>query len=206
MAQQESTVFASFSLDARDLTKSAVTTIRVALGIGGTLSLVIGLLITFWPERTAVVLAWMLGIYWVIAGLVYVAVGIFAKGMKTGSRVLDIFLGVLMVVAGVIVASSPSESAMFLGIFLGIYIGILWLIEGIVTLVQSGDAPSRGWAVFFGILSVVAGIVLLTSPLWAIQLVFLLTGIALIVLGIIQLVRAFQFGRGVTTIDEPVAE
>ena len=63
---------------------------------------------------------------------------------------------------------------------------------------ESGDAPSRGWAIFFGILIVVAGIVLLFSPLWGAIVLFIIAGISLIVLGIVQIVRAFTFGRGAT--------
>ena len=138
----------------------------------------------------------ILGIYFVIAGLAYAGLGIFSKGISGGARTLDIILGILFVVGGVIVLANPSSSAQVLGIFLGILIGILWIVEGIVALVQSSDAPSKGWAIFFGILSVVAGIVLLFSPLWGAVILFIIAGISLIVLGIIQIVRAFTFGRG----------
>lgn len=184
-----------FVLDGRQLTKSAVTAIRVALGIGGIATLVIGLLMAFSPSRTASAMAWLLGVYWIIAGIVYVAIALFAKGVKTGARMLDLVLGVVMLIAGVIVSTNPSDSAMVLGVFLGFYIGVLWVVEGVVTLLQSGDAPSRAWAIFFGALSILAGLALFTSPLWGIQLLFLLTAIALIALGIVQLIRAFTFGR-----------
>lgn len=195
MTQEPTPTVTGFVLDSRQLTKSAVTAIRVALGVGGIATLVIGLLMAFSPSRTASAMAWLLGIYWIIAGIVYVAIALFAKGTKTGARILDLVLGVVMVVAGIIVSANPSDSAMVLGIFLGFYIGILWVVEGVVTLVQSGDAPSRAWAIFFGLLSIVAGIALFTSPLWGIQLLLLLTAIALIALGIVQLIRAFTFGR-----------
>ncbi|MGC4154417.1 MAG: DUF308 domain-containing protein [Propionicimonas sp.] len=184
-----------FVLDGRQLTKSAVTAIRVALGVGGIATLVIGLMMAFSPSRTASAMAWLLGVYWIIAGIVYVAIALFAKGVKTGARVLDLVLGVVMLIAGVIVSTNPSDSAMVLGVFLGFYIGVLWVVEGVVTLLQSGDAPSRAWAIFFGALSILAGLALFTSPLWGIQLLFLLTAIALIALGIVQLIRAFTFGR-----------
>jgi uncharacterized membrane protein HdeD (DUF308 family) len=184
-----------FVLDGRQLTKSAVTAIRVALGVGGIATLVIGLMMAFSPSRTASAMAWLLGVYWIIAGTVYVAIALFAKGVKTGARVLDLVLGVVMLIAGVIVSTNPSDSAMVLGVFLGFYIGVLWVVEGVVTLLQSGDAPSRAWAIFFGALSILAGLALFTSPLWGIQLLFLLTAIALIALGIVQLIRAFTFGR-----------
>lgn len=195
---QSNSVFATFSLDSADLSKAAINTVRTTLGISGAVALIVGILITFWPKDSAVVIAVILGIYFIIAGLAYAGMGIFSRGISGGARTLDIILGVLFVIGGVIVLANPSESAVVLGIFLGVLIGILWIVEGVVALVQSGDAPSRGWAIFFGILSIVAGIVLLFSPLWGAVVLFIIAGIGLIVLGIIQIVRAFTFGRGAT--------
>lgn len=198
----QSFTFAAYSLDSKDLTKSAITSVRVALGIGGTISLIVGLLMCFWPDRAAVGLVWLLGLYWLIAALIYLAIAIFAKGMRTRSRVLDVILGIVMLAAAIYVLINPQQATQVLGVFLGILIGVLWVIEGIVTLAQSGDAPSRPAAIAFGIIGLLAGLVLFFSPLWGIQVLFVLTGIALIVLGIVQLVRAFQFGRGIN-LDEP---
>ena len=193
---QSNAMFAGFTLDSAELTKSAVNSIRVALGISGAVALIFGILITFWPKNSAVVLTVLLGIYFIIAGLAYAGLGIFSKGISGGARALDIILGILFVIGGIAMVSSPSESAVLLGVFLGVLIGILWIVEGVVALVQSGDAPSRGWAIFFGLLSIVAGIVLLFSPVWGAALLFWILGIALMILGLVQIVRAFTFGRG----------
>jgi len=195
---QSSTVFAGFSLDSANLSKSAINTIRATLGISGLIAFIIGIMITFWPKNSAVVLTVILAIYLIIAGLAYVGLGIFSKGISGGARALDIILGILFLIGGIIAVANPTESAVVLGIFLGILIGILWIVEGVVALVQSGDSPSRGWTIFFGILSIIAGIVLLFSPLYVVVLWWIL-GISLIVLGIIQIVRAFTFGRGASS-------
>ena len=192
---QSNTLFASFSLDSANLSKEATNVVRTTLGISGAVALIVGLMITFWPKNSAVALTVILGIYLIIAGLAYVGLGIFSKGISGGARALDIILGVLFVIGGVLAVANPTESAVVVGIFLGVLIGILWIVEGIVALVQSSDAPSRGWAIFFGILSIIAGIVLLFSPLYVVVLWWIL-GIGLIVLGIMQIVRAFTFGRG----------
>ncbi|MCD5347191.1 DUF308 domain-containing protein [Agromyces sp. H3Y2-19a] len=189
--------FATFSLDAAELSKSAINTVRTTLGISGAVALIVGLMITFWPKDSAVVLTIILGIYLLIAGIAYLGLGIFSKGISGGARALDIILGILFIIGGIFAVANPTESAVVLGIFLGILIGVLWIVEGIVALAQLGDAPSKGWAIFFGILSILAGIVLLFSPLYVVVLWWII-GISLIVLGIIQIVRAFTFGRGVT--------
>lgn len=195
---QPSGVFASFSLDASSLSKSSINTIRATLGISGAVALIFGLLITFWPKDSAVVITVLFGIYFLIAGIAYLGLGIFSKGISGGARALDIIVGVLFVIGGIIVLANPSESAIFLGIFLGVLVGILWIVEGVAALAQSGDSGSKGWSIFFGILSLVAGIVVLFSPLWGAAVLFIFAGISLIVLGIVQIVRAFTFGRGVS--------
>ena len=197
---QSSTVFAAFSLDSANLSKSAINTVRATLGISGVIALIIGVMITFWPKNSAVVLTVILGIYLIIAGLAYAGLGIFSRGISGGARALDIILGILFVIGGVLAVANPNESTVVLGIFLGILIGILWIVEGVVALVQSKDSPSRGWTIFFGILSIIAGIVLLFSPLYVVVLWWII-GVSLIVLGIIQIVRAFTFGRGARGTD-----
>ncbi|WP_430646500.1 HdeD family acid-resistance protein [Agromyces sp. GXS1127] len=193
---QSNSVFAAFAFDSAEMTKSAVNTIRVALGVTGVIALIIGVFITFWPEKSAVVLTVMLAIYFLVAGLAYLGIGIFSKSISGGARALDIILGVLFLIGAIVMFANPTESAVVIGIFLGILVGVLWIIEGAVALAQSGNSSSRAWSIFFGILSIIAGIVLLFSPLWGIAILFWVTGIALIVLGIVQIVRAFTFGRG----------
>jgi len=197
MSQTESFTLATYSLDPSDLTKSAVTAVRAALGIGGIISLIIGLMMTFWPDKSAVALAWLFGLYWLIAAVAYLGIAIFAAGKKAGARILNIVLGLVMLIASLIVLFNPAESARVLGTFIGILIGILWVIQGVFALVQSGDARSRVWAITFGIISIVAGIALCFSPLMGIQILFVISGIVLILLGIVQIIHAFQFGRGI---------
>ena len=196
---QPSGMFASFSVDAAELSKSSINTIRATLGISGVVALIIGILITFWPERSAVVLTTILAIYLIIAGIAYLGMGIFSKGISGGARALDLILGILFIVGAIIAFANLTQTTAVLAIFIAVLIGVLWIVEGVVALAQLGDAPSKGWAIFFGLLSIVAGIVVLFSPLWAAELLFIIAGIALIVLGIVLIVRAFTFGRGVKT-------
>jgi uncharacterized membrane protein HdeD (DUF308 family) len=184
-----------FGFDTDVLGKGALSVIRVALAVSGVIALVIGIIITFWPRDAAVGITVLLAIYLLIAGIVYIAIGIFSKGLSGGARALDIILGVVFIVAAVLAFANLAATAAFLAVFLGVLIGIVWIIEGVVALVQSGRGSARGWTIFFGILSIIAGIVLLFSPLLGALVLFLLLGIGLIVLGILQIVRAFTLGR-----------
>ncbi|MFF1877441.1 HdeD family acid-resistance protein [Leifsonia sp. NPDC058230] len=196
MSNSQPSMFASFSLDAKDMTASVINTVRVSLGISGAVALIIGIIIVFWPKTAAAGLTILIAISLLVSGLSYLGIGIFAKGLSGGARALDIVFGVILVVAAILAFANLSGTTAFLAVFLGILVGIIWIVEGATTFAQLGDAPSRGWAIFFAILSIVAGIVLLFSPLWGFVVLFILLGISLIVLGIVQIIRAFTFGRG----------
>ncbi len=175
--------------------RTAVNGIRTALGIGGVVALIVGLLILIWPGKTAVVVTAMIAIYAIIGGLVYAGLGIFSKAMGGWGRVGHIVLGVLFILAGIIAFANLGLTAVTLAIFLGVLVGIMWIVEGVVSLTNLGGAASRGWTIFFAILSIIAGVILLFSPLWGAIVLWWLLGISLVVLGILQILRAFTFGR-----------
>ncbi|MHA7986390.1 HdeD family acid-resistance protein [Rathayibacter sp. CAU 1779] len=173
--------------------KSAVNGIRTALGVGGVVALVVGILILVWPARTAMVVTAIIAIYAIVGGLVYAGLGIFARSMGGWARVGHIILGILFIIAGVIAFIELGQTTAWLAVFLGILVGIMWIVEGVVALTALGDARSKGWTVFFAILSIIAGIILLFSPLWGAAVLWWLLGISLVVLGIIQVIRAFTW-------------
>ncbi|MFF2633620.1 HdeD family acid-resistance protein [Microbacterium sp. NPDC058021] len=169
--------------------------IRTALGISGVLALLLGILIIVWPGRTAMVVVAIVAVYAIAAGLVYAGLGIFSAQKGGWARVGHIVLGVLFVIAGIVAFINLPAATAWFGVFIGVLVGIMWIIEGIVSLTTLELAVSRGWTIFFAILSIVAGIVLLFAPLWGATTLWLLLGISGIVLGIVQIVRAFTFGK-----------
>jgi len=178
---------------ASEAEKSAVNGIRTALGIGGVLALIVGILILVWPGKTAAVVTAIIAIYAIAAGLVYAGLGIFSKTKGGWARVGHIVLGILFIIAGVVALFNLAASTAWLALFIGILVGIMWIVEGIVALSTLGDAASKGWSIFFAILSIIAGIIVLFSPVWGTIVLWWILGISLIVLGIINVVRAFTF-------------
>ena len=146
--------------------RAAVNGIRIALGLGGVISLIVGILILVWPGKTAFVVTAIIAIYAIAAGLVYAGLGIFSKTKGGWSRIGHIALGVLFIVAGVVAFANLGATTAWLAVFVGILVGIMWIIEGIVSLSTLGDAGSKGWTIFFAIISIIAGIALLFSPLY----------------------------------------
>lgn len=175
--------------------KAATNGIRTALGLGGLVSVILGILILAWPGKTAMVVAAIIAIYAIVAGLIYAGLGIFSASKGGWSRIGHIVLGILFVVAGIVAFTNLGATTVWLAAFLGILVGIMWIIEGVVSLTTLNDARSKGWTIFFAVVSILAGITLLFSPLWAAVVLWWLLGISAIVLGIIQIFRAFSFGK-----------
>ncbi|WP_292835914.1 DUF308 domain-containing protein [Microbacterium sp.] len=177
------------------LEKAATNGIRTALGLGGALSVVLGILILVWPGKTAMVVAAIIAIYAIVAGLVYAALGVFSATKGGWSRIGHIILGLLFVAAGIIAFTNLGATKAWLAAFIGILVGIMWIIEGVVSLSTLGVAPSKGWTIFFALISLIAGVSLLFSPIWGAAVLWWLLGISALVLGVIQIFRAFSFGK-----------
>ncbi|GAA4178884.1 HdeD family acid-resistance protein [Gryllotalpicola koreensis] len=170
------------------------TAIRTGLAVSGAVSAVIGLLILIWPGHTAVVVTAIIAAYAIVAGLVYVALGVFATALGGWARVGHLILGVLFVAGGVVAFTRLGATTAALFVFVGVLIGILWIIEGVAALITLGAARFKLPTLLFALLSIVVGIILLFSPLYSVVL-WLWLGIALLVLGIIQIVRAITWNR-----------
>jgi len=175
--------------------KSGVNIIRTALGIGGVVAVVLGILMLVAPVKTAAVIAAIIAVYAIIAGLVYAGIGIFGRQIGVWPRIGHIVLGVIFVVAGVFAIMDLSNVTAFLAIFVTIFIGVSWIVEGIMALSLIRYSSSKGWTIFASIVGILAGVAILLAPLWALAFLWIFLGIALIVLGLLQVVRAFTFGR-----------
>lgn len=180
------------TVDANELGKAAINAIRVTLGVIGVVALVFGSLLLFWPEKSAVVAAVIFGIYFLIVGIVRLGSGIFTSRVGGGYRVLNILLGLLVTVAAIFILREPS-----LGVaVLGLLIGLAWIIDGVAALVTVSQDGSRWFGILFGLLSIVAGVVVLFVPETAIAVIIAVGGLFLLIGGIVALIQAFAFGRG----------
>jgi Short repeat of unknown function (DUF308) len=83
------------------------------LGIGvGLLSIVIGLLVLFWPGASVVVIAWLFAIQLIVSGILqFVAAFMDDLRTGTGAHVLMGLLGALSIVVGLLCLRAPRQTA-----------------------------------------------------------------------------------------------
>jgi len=160
----------------------------------GVLSILLGICMLVWPGGTIVVIAAFLGAYLLVSGIFQIVNAFAASELSTGFRWLVGISGVLSVLLGLFAFRSIAHSVAILVLI----IGFGWMIRGFAQLfdaIADKGTPARGWQITMGILGVVAGLVVLMYPapsLWALTLV---AGIWLIVLGVAEIVGAFQLRK-----------
>ncbi|MFB7334973.1 HdeD family acid-resistance protein [Streptomyces adustus] len=161
----------------------------------GVASLVLGVLVLIWPHASVRIAGVLFGIYLLISGVLQL-ISAFGTHRRTSLRVLAFISGALSIVLGLFCFRGIMQSTLLLAL----WIGIGWLIRGItqtLAAVQDSGMPARGWQIFLGIVTFVAGIVLIDAPLKSVAILTLLGGIWLIVVGIVEIATSVRM-RGLT--------
>ncbi|NEG69503.1 HdeD family acid-resistance protein [Bifidobacterium choloepi] len=177
------------------LPTGAKNAVRAAYGIIGVAAAILGVALLVWPGATLKVAAVCLGIYFLISGVVRIVSSIVELGLPAGWRILDIIVGILLIIGGIVVLKNITLSTGVLAVMFTMIVGIGWIMEGIMALTESWSMPSSGWAIAYAVISIIAGFVLLCMPLASTVWLIIFGGCALIVLGVCAVVRAFTFGR-----------
>ncbi|MFF5504984.1 HdeD family acid-resistance protein [Streptomyces roseolus] len=161
-----------------------------ALLLAGVVALVLGVLVLVWPGASLVAAGVLFGLYLLFSGVTQL-IAAFGTHATTSLRVLAFVSGALSILLGLFCFRGATQSILLLAL----WIGIGWLFRGIThTVAAASDPamPARGWQVFLGIVSAVAGVVLIVSPLESVTVLTLLGGIWLIAVGAAEIVTAFQ--------------
>ncbi|MFI1567536.1 HdeD family acid-resistance protein [Streptomyces sp. NPDC020490] len=156
----------------------------------GVASLVLGVLLLVWPGPSLLAVGVLFALYLLISG-VFQLVAAFGTHRTTSLRVLAFVSGALSILLGLFCLRGPMRSILLLAL----WIGIGWLIRGITqTLAAASDRsmPARGWQIFLGILTFLAGIVLIVSPFTSVAVLTLVCGIWLIAVGVVEIVTALR--------------
>ncbi|WP_431970600.1 HdeD family acid-resistance protein [Nocardia sp. bgisy134] len=181
---------------AQALVRAAWQTVLVT----GVLSVILGIVILVWPDKTLLVAGVLFGIYLVVAGVLQL-VAAFGATKSTGMRVLYFISGALSIIIGIFCFRDELASILLLGL----WIGIGWLFRGVAMLVAAisdPDLPGRGWQGFFGVITTIAGIVLIVWPVSSVATLTLVAGIWLIVLGVMEIITSFGVRKDAARFSE----
>jgi len=152
----------------------------------GVITTVLGILLTFHPTGTLSFVMVVVGIGIVLGGVMSL---IAALNPDDGHRALHSVGGVVQIIVGVLLLRHLHWGLAVIGLM----IGVSWIIQGIAALVAGmlGAATSRVWAIVFGALSLIAGIVVVVAPIHSTKTLAVLLGIWFLILGVIEVMSGF---------------
>ncbi|GAA2578744.1 MULTISPECIES: HdeD family acid-resistance protein [Streptomyces] len=156
----------------------------------GVASLVLGVLVLVWPGASLLAAGVLFGLYLVISGILQLAAA-FGTHRRTSLRVLAFISGAVSILLGLFCFRGPLQSVLLLAL----WIGIGWLFRGVTQIVAAAHdpaMPARGWHVFLGVVTVVAGIVLIDSPVESATVLMLVGGWWLVVVGVVEIVTSLR--------------
>jgi len=157
----------------------------------GVISLLAGLAVLIWPGRTLIVVAVLFGIQLIVAGIFRFVAAFATDDLTGGTRALLAVLGVLSLVIGLYAVRHVYVTLLALALLLGIF----WIINGTTELFMAlshRGMPNRGWTGFLGVISIIAGIIVLAYPGISLLTLAIVLSVWLLVLGVMEITLAFR--------------
>jgi len=169
----------------------ALATSWQATLVVGILTLIIGLVVSFHPTGSLNVVAVLLGILMILSGIFHL---IRMFDSKEIHRVWLGIAGLMFIVVGVVLIRHLDLSRAAIGLV----IGITWIVQGLTALIGgiAGDVrEGRAWWITFGVISVIAGLVVVSAPASSLNVLAVLLGIWFVIMGIFEIIGALMLRR-----------
>ena len=168
--------------------------------VSGLLTTILGILVLIWPGPSLVVAAAFFGAYLLVSGIAQV-IGAFGVPVASGGgRVLMFISGAASLILAVLCFRSLADSILLLAIWISV--GFIFRgVAAIVTAVGDSALPSRGWMIFAGVVTLLAGFIILAYPFPSVQVLILVTGFWLIVIGVSEVVAGVRVRGAANHLD-----
>ncbi len=182
-----------------DLSASIVVTTKtikdywgVLLGLG-VISVVLGLVLAFWPDETVKVVAYLIAFNLIIWGCGQLLLAVAPSSLHQGSRWVVALAGLVSVVIGVMFLFDPTKTV---GTVCTL-VGIVLIVAGVSDIVQCWitGPMDRIWGIIGGLFVIVAGILLWVRPEESLKFLVVLTCIWLIGYGLITVIAALSLRK-----------
>jgi uncharacterized membrane protein HdeD (DUF308 family) len=159
----------------------------------GVLTLILGIIVSFHPSGSLNVVAVLLGILMILSGIFHL-IRIFDRDER--HRIWAGIAGLLFIVIGVVLIRHLHLTVALIGLV----IGITWVVQGLTALIgglSGGVREGKAWWIAFGVISVIAGIVVVSAPVTSVNALAVLLGIWFIIMGIFEIVAGFLLRRAI---------
>jgi uncharacterized membrane protein HdeD (DUF308 family) len=188
---EEERLMPSGDSDAQPSSPSLLAASWQATVILGALTLILGVVVSFHPTGSLNVVAVLLGILMILSGIFHL-IRVFDQ--EELHRVWLGIAGLMFIVVGVILIRHLHLTRAIIGLI----IGITWIVQGLAALIGgiSSDArEGRAWWIAFGVISLIAGIVVAATPASSLNVLAVLLGIWFIIMGIFEIIGGLMLRR-----------
>jgi uncharacterized membrane protein HdeD (DUF308 family) len=169
--------------------------------LSGLLAVVLGVVILAWPQPSVVAAAALFGVYLVVSGIALMVLA-FSLPASGGSRFLNFISGAASVALGILAFRHFGEG--YAVLLLAIWIAIAFIIRGVfvtASAITVPQFPGRGWAIFFGLITTIAGFVMLAYPFDSIETLALVVGAWLTILGATEVISGLGMRSDVKKVE-----
>ena len=170
----------------------------------GIITLLAGIVVLAWPGATLLAIAVLFGIQLIVAGIFRFADSFATEEASGGTRFLMALLGVLSIIIGLWAVRHVLLTLLALVVLLGIF----WVVNGTIELfaaMSRREMPNRGWTAAMGVLSVLAGVIVLIYPGPSLLTLSVVLGIWLLVYGGMEIMAGFRLRGLAHSASHPMA-
>jgi uncharacterized membrane protein HdeD (DUF308 family) len=170
----------------------------------GVLTIALGAMLLAWPGPSILVVSTMFGVYLLVSGFAELFLA-FTLPRSAATRFLLFLTGALSVVLAILSFRHFGDG--YAVLLLSLWIGTGFIFLGVsenAVAIGERNLPGRGWYVVFGVMSVIAGAIVLVWPMDSIVVLTLVSGVSLLILGVIQIVQAVQIHKDTKTVRDTV--
>jgi uncharacterized membrane protein HdeD (DUF308 family) len=160
----------------------------------GIITVLAAIFVLAWPAATLLVIAVLFGVQLIVAGIFRFVAAFATDDASGGTRVLYALLGVLSIIIGLWAVRHVLLTLLALVVLLGIF----WVVNGTIelfTALSHRGMSQRGWSAAMGVLSILAGIVVLIYPGVSLLTLSIVLGIWLLIYGFMEITAAFRIRR-----------
>jgi len=152
----------------------------------GIATLILGIVVAIHPKNSVYVVAVLLAIWLIVAGVWRIIRAIADREDSGGTRWLMALLGLISILFGLLVFHRTWETVAIVGFIVGLF----WVIAGVGDFYAAyvhGEGGARWLLVVAGLLGVVVGVLALVYPGLSLTIIAFLFGLWLVLYGIIEI-------------------